>query len=111
MKKNQKYTQEEMFLAIELWRESKLSQEQFCQRENISISTFQYWLKKQRDINVPKQEPKKKKQSKETFIPVQVNEHLVESIEHHLEITYPNGVKLTCPANMEINQIKTLIQL
>ena len=46
MRKNQKYSQEEMFLAIELWQESGLSQFKFCKREGIAKGTFQYWLRK-----------------------------------------------------------------
>jgi len=33
MRKNQKYSKEEMYLAIELWQENGLSQVKFCFRE------------------------------------------------------------------------------
>jgi hypothetical protein len=46
MRKNQKYSKEEMYLAMELWQESGLSQGKFCSRENLSVKTFSYWYKK-----------------------------------------------------------------
>ncbi len=35
MRKNCKYKQEEMFLAIEIWKESGMSQYSFCKREQL----------------------------------------------------------------------------
>jgi transposase-like protein len=46
MRKNQKYSKEEMYLAIELWQESGLSQAKFCSRENLLVKTFSYWYRK-----------------------------------------------------------------
>ncbi|WP_372948467.1 IS66 family insertion sequence element accessory protein TnpA [Mariniphaga sp.] len=53
MRKNQKaspatdgYSKEEMYLAIELWQESGLSQSKFCSRENLSVKTFSNWYRK-----------------------------------------------------------------
>jgi transposase-like protein len=46
MKKNQKYNQEEMFLAVELCKESGLSQKEYAIQEGLSLHTFKYWVKK-----------------------------------------------------------------
>jgi len=46
MRKNQKYSEEEMFKAIELWNESGLSQVKFCTYEKLSVKSFCYWLRK-----------------------------------------------------------------
>jgi hypothetical protein len=35
-----------VYLAIELWRESGLSQNKFCTGENLSVKTFSYWHRK-----------------------------------------------------------------
>lgn len=35
-------------IIIEQWRESDLTQKQFCAEQNIKLCTFQYWIKKQR---------------------------------------------------------------
>jgi len=37
MRKNQKYSKEEMYLAIELWQKTGLSQDKFCSREKTEI--------------------------------------------------------------------------
>jgi hypothetical protein len=46
MRKNQKYSKEKIYLAIELWQESGLSQGKFCFRENLSAKIFSYWYRK-----------------------------------------------------------------
>ncbi len=70
MRKNQKYSKEEMYLAIELWQESGLSQGKFCSRENLSVKTFSYWYKKykkEKGISV-----KANEETPDIFIPVEV---------------------------------------
>ena len=115
MKKNQKYSQDEMYLAIEMWNESGLSQYSFCKREQLSTSTFSYWIKKYRkekDQLEPFQEDFVK-----TFISVEVSRAMESqalntrlSDNYRIEITYPNGVRLSCPVNIDLQQIKTLIR-
>ncbi|MBN2260747.1 MAG: hypothetical protein JW702_09385, partial [Clostridiales bacterium] len=61
MKSNQRYTQEEMYIAIELWKESNLSQHKFCEREGLPQHIFLYWLKKYRN--------QKRISSSQSFIP------------------------------------------
>ncbi len=107
MRKNQRYSKEEMFLAIELWQENGLSQGKFCEREKLSLPTFGYWLRKYRN---EKQEPTN---PCETFIPVELPESRIEESSllssANIEISFPNGVKLNCPAGIDIGQLKTLI--
>ncbi len=110
MRKNQKYSQEEMFLAVELCKESGLSQKDYANQEGLSVHTFKYWVNKYNAHHNPKPKKNTPTKKKENFIPIQVDNNK-STIMSGLEITYPNGVKLSCPANMEINQIKTLIQL
>ncbi len=108
MRKNQRYTKEEMTLAVELWQESGLSQEKFCKRENISISTFCYWFKKHKEER-GQLKPQPRKQPVKTFIPVELSQ-ATNSIEPgHIEIAFPNGIQLICPADMDMQKIKTLI--
>ena len=109
MRKNQKYTKEEMYLAIEIWQESGLSQNKFCKRENIAEGTFSYWLKKYR---VEKDQSKSSlKKPVKTFIPIKVEKIPEPSCEDkgQIEISYPNGVQLSCPVNMDVQQLRTLI--
>jgi len=46
MRKNQKFTKEQMYAWIESWQQSGTSQNRFCKEEKISTSTFNYWLRK-----------------------------------------------------------------
>jgi hypothetical protein len=46
MKRNQKHSKENIFPVIEAWQEGGQSQAKFCKENKLSISTFQYWLKK-----------------------------------------------------------------
>jgi transposase-like protein len=71
MRKNQKYSKEEMYLAIELWQESGLSQGEFCSRENLSVKTFSYWYKKYKKGKGLSAE--ENKETSDTFIPVKVS--------------------------------------
>ena len=48
MRKNQKYSQEEMFMAVELYLESGLSQKKYAIQEGLAEGTFKYWVNKLR---------------------------------------------------------------
>ena len=105
MKKNQKYTQEEITLAIDMWKESGLTKAQFCKRENISRNTFKYWQSRYRQVQVPIKKHK-------GFIPLEVTEptqpdFIVDSA--CITISYPNGVQVQCPMNINDKQLKSLI--
>lgn len=108
MRKNQKYSKEEMYLAIEIWQESGVTQAEFCERENIPVSSFYHWVQKykkeQESISLYlEQYP--------GFIPVKVSAPVNSFSEDpsRIEISFPNGVRLSCPAGTDINQLKTLI--
>ena len=111
MRKNQKYTQEEMYMAIELWKESGLSQKKYCNQNQLSFSTFKYWQKKyQKDTG--KQHTTI---SSRSFIPVHIPQGisttLPETDTGTISITYPNGIIVNCPANTSIEQLRGLIKL
>ncbi len=109
MRKNQRYNKEEMYLAVELWQESGLSQGKFCEREKLSLPTFGYWLRKYR----ADKESLTTKNSPETFIPVEVPFSELKGptflSSGKIEVSFPNGVRLSCPAGIDIAQLKTLI--
>ena len=98
-----------MFLAIELWQESGLSQNKFCIQEKISLQTFGYWYKKYKKKKVLFPNPGFKES--ETFIPVELP-HTVNSAATtpgDIKVSFPNGVQINCPAGIDIQQLKTLI--
>jgi len=111
MRKNQKYSKEEMYLAIELWQECGLSQIKFCSRENLSVKTFSYWYrkyKKEKGLSV-----KENKTTPDTFIPVKVSGDRTATLGNEgygrIELSFPNGVQLSCPVGIDIGQLKNLI--
>ena len=109
MRKKQRYSQEEMFLAIELWQESGLSQSKFCIQEKISLQTFGYWYKKYKQGKVLL--PNTGLKESETFIPVELS-HTVHDAAVTLggvKVSFPNGVQVNCPTGIDIQQLKTLI--
>jgi transposase-like protein len=111
MRKNQKYSKEEMYLTIELWQESGLSQVKFCSRENLSVKTFSYWLrkyKKEKGLSV-----ETNKIVCETFIPVEVSRGRTSNVTNpasgRIDVSFPNGVQLSCPVGIDTSQLKNLI--
>ena len=110
MKKNQKYTQEEMYLAIELWKESGLSQQKYCRQNSIAYNTFKYWVKKYNGEKKPV-----KTDQVNAFLPVQVktmaDDHLSQHSNKEITITYPNGIEVKCPADIGTMQLKTLLTI
>jgi transposase-like protein len=111
MRKNQKYTQEEMYMAIELWQESGLSLKKFCIREGLASSTFTYWLRKFRRETRANAKPTK------SFIPVTIGSDLSEQAQAPFAevkvifIRYPNGVQVNCPHDIDIEKLRALIRI
>jgi len=111
MRKKQRYNQEEMFLAIELWRDSGLSQNKFCIQEKISLQTFGYWYRKYKQEKFLLPHPHPELKGCETFIPVELPDavHSTVATPGDIKVSFPNGVQLNCPAGIDIHQLKTLI--
>lgn len=91
-----------MYLAIELWQESGLSQRAFCEKEQINYQVLGYWLKKFRKEKAP--EPAIAK----GFVGLDVE---VPPAVEGISIRYPNGVVVTCSEQLALQKLKTLIQL
>ena len=100
-----------MYLAIELWQESGLTQVKFCSREKLSVTTFSYWLKKYRKEKGCLVEDGKK--ITDTFIPVEISRDgsstNANTSSSRIEVSFPNGVQLSCPVGIDIGQLKSLI--
>ena len=100
-----------MYRAIEKWQESGLTQVKFCKQERLSAKAFCYWLRKYRSEKagtVPTTE------NNSAFIPVSLSDTsntgpILQPVQR-IELFFPNGVRLNCPAGIEVNQLKTLIK-
>ena len=111
MRKNQKSTKEKMFQAIETWQESGQTKKLFCKNKKYSKSTFYYWLKKY-------QEEKQQSNTADSivskgFFPVKISDTIKSSINNTklIDIYYPNGVRISCPAGLKTDELRTLINL
>lgn len=99
-----------MYPAIESWEASGLSQARFSRENGFSRDTFKYWLKKYKNEKGTGKTP-----LPGPFIPVEINSlstpacHTDEDRE--IIITYPNGIKVTCPSTLGIDQLRALIKL
>ena len=102
-----------MFQIIETWQKSGQSQGKFCREHKHSISTFQYWLKKYRKELPKPQLQKKPITTSKGFLPVEISnpDDLSSCKEGTYDIFYPNGVRLSCSANVSTGVLQTLINL
>lgn len=122
MKKNQKYNRENIFPIIAAWEQSKQSQAKFCKDNKLSISTFQYWLKKYKESRSKTKTQKKpgEQRKRKSFLTVKLaeQEHQLPGLPaakagstDHINIYYPNGVRLSCPTNINPELLHNLINL
>lgn len=91
-----------MYLAIELWQESGLTQRGFCEQEGLNYQMFGYWLKKFR------QEASSENGKGKGFIDLNME---APAATEGISIRYPNGVVLTCSGQLAPHTLKTLIGL
>lgn len=87
---------------IEGWKQSDLTQAQFCKQQGISYYKFQYWCKKLRKQNNVQQQPERH------FIRLKVKEpvHTAAAIEIH----FPGGERLFFHQAVEAAYIKNLLR-
>jgi hypothetical protein len=71
-----------MYPLVEEYLSSGLSQQRFCEGKAIACSTFYYWLKKYKTA------------TSAGFLEVDTQP---VAASQQLELTYPNGVKLSIP--------------
>jgi len=102
MRKNQRYSKDQMYSLIRKWESSGISQIKFIEEHQISKSTFGYWRKKYlQNCSISEQSSK--------MIPVNILPPKTEQQVTSFEIVYPNGVRIVCPAEMEASRVKDLI--
>ena len=95
--------QEKMFLMIEQWEESGMTQYEFCQSRKIPKWTFYYWHKKHKE---------EKEDSENPFIPITIKNDNKFSVVHcGITIHYPNGVQLTITSQPTAGYIMELINI
>lgn len=111
MRKNQKRMKEKMFQEVERWQDSGQTKHLFCKNKKYTKSTFYYWFKKYHE---------EKRQStpadlilSKGFLPVKISNTIGSSMidTKLIDIYYPNGVRVSCPAGLKTDELRTLINL
>ena len=87
-----------MFSLVDLWKASKMTQQQFCAVHDLKVSTFAYWVARHKQAGTEK--------PANGFVGVDVS-GLDEAAL--VRIAYPNGVVVSCPASLPL--ISRLIHL
>ena len=85
-------------------KNSGLTVKSYCLKEKIHIHVYYYWLSRLQTM-----EP----QEAGRIYPVIIEKPGQEKrlIDHNLEITYPNGIKITVPAGCGTNLLHELIHI
>ena len=89
-----------MYTLIREWEATGQTQSGFIEQHGISKSTFGYWRKKYLKEN-----------KKSTLIPVEVSppSKSFPGKNDVIEIIYPNGVRVLCPVETRLADIRNLI--
>lgn len=77
---------QQMLSLVDQWRNSGLTQVEFCRLEGIKPATFMYWVAKSKRVDKPVQSG---------FTAVVADSSQVAS----LEVIFPNGVRLRADSN------------
>src|SRR5690349_14306368 len=85
---------------VESWRQSGLSQKQYCLQNKIAYHVFHYWYKRYRDRQSTNQSNPK------AFIPVTID---TVSSTAYVELQFPNGKKILFHQPVSIDYLKAMI--
>jgi len=87
---------------VERRRSSGLTVHAFCEAENLNLATYYYWHQRLRF---------KESEETPTLIPISIEKpgQHSEVNRENLELTYPNGVRISVPRHSELNLIRELI--
>lgn len=100
-----KLKKEEMFALVREYKSCELSRSEFCAQHNISLHILQYWVT---IFNKTFKDTKPSVIQTSGFSLLQISS---ETTVQNYEITYPNGVSLKYSSPLDLDQLRTLIQL
>jgi transposase-like protein len=103
MRKTQKYTQAEMYTAIERCHSEDVTYSQYCNQAGIHYATFKYWTKKYQ-----RERTARGTTTKASFVPVHVQAE--NNSTDRFTITYPGGVRIDCPFTTPVGCLSALIK-
>lgn len=99
----------EMFPLVEKFLNiTGLTQKEFCQQQEIRLSTFKWWLKIYRIVN--SRAAQKAKPSTQQFVPIELKTSITDNNPTHCKIEYPNGVIIHLCGQLDSTFIVQLVQ-
>ena len=110
MKQKYKSHQQDMFHLVERWEQSGMSLRAFSKSEVISYEKLRYWKRKFNGSNInTRQKLSATPKDIPDFISVEVPNNVADF--SGLQLTFPNQVKVTCPSDIGLDTLKSLIKL
>lgn len=94
-------TRTEMFLMIENWKQSGLSQKAYCRERDIRYFVFHYWYRVYRD------ERGEQKGKQPAFVPVRIERPQTPSA--FMELLLPDGKRLLFHREPTVDFLKALL--
>ena len=94
-----------MYALIRKWESSGLSQEEFFRQHGVARSTFLYWRRKYLKDGSESADP-----GKGEFIPVRVSGSDSLKMTGVIEVIYPSGIRVLCPAQMDLVRLTEIIR-
>jgi len=91
---------EQMFMLIAQWKQSKLTQKEYCQQESIKYHVFHYWYKRYR------QKQTSVDNNNSSFVKLQIAKPVTAGA---VEIHFPGGIRLLFHEPVSSNYLKALI--
>jgi len=90
------------------WEASGLTQSAYCRSEDVSVSVFKYWRRKfcglaPKDVNLATEH----KPVAPKFLEMQTDPANASS-SSQIQISYPNGVRISVPSSMSAERIAVL---
>lgn len=89
-------TSEEKMLAVEAWRTSGLSQNEYCKTLRVQRTTFANWVSRN-----------KRKKAVPNFVRIAIPPVTISTV---VEVVYPNGVIIRASGN-DLKMLSNLIKL
>jgi hypothetical protein len=100
----------QMYKLIETFFSSSKTQRQFCKQNDISVSTFQFWLRLYRREKQPVQIEQAK--TERSFIPIQFSSRVPSpDLEYAWSFEYPNGVRIRFNGRPDLDMLRGLVQI
>lgn len=103
MRKNQKYSKEQMFAAIERCQKESITPKQYCHQNDIPYPSFQYWIRKYRSAQLNDNIV-----SEQKFVSVHV-EQRADITTQQIVVHFPNGIQVSCPFSTPAHLLQALI--